>query len=195
MDVQVAQGRAEDLLGPFLKNRPPIVGLVWVKSHAHLDPAVNHAKFLDRLKMDGQFSVPRERLTSSKTEQSLSAFSERAQGGHETAEEAKPDVVSSLVGVVGVRRGVALTRSLTFDVPGAEAKLSGTYGLVNGVAQLEGMLKMDSDLSHVTTGWKSILLKPLAPFFRKKPAGAVVPIKVTGSPGKYKVGANLMGGK
>lgn len=195
LDVEVEKGRAEDLLGPFLKHTPPITGMVWLKSHAHLDPSVHGAKFLDRLKMDGTFSIPRERLTSRSTEQSLTAFSERAQGGHETKQEAAPTVVSSLVGTVAVRHGVALARDLRFEVPGAAAKVSGTYGLQKGEAKLHGTLRMDSDLSHVTTGWKAMLLKPLAPFFRKKPAGAVIPVKVTGRPGNYKVGANLMGGK
>jgi hypothetical protein len=46
---------------------------------------------------------------------------------------------------------------------------------------------MDTDISHTATGFKSFLLKPLAPFFRKKNAGAVVPIAVTGTPGHYHV--------
>ena len=195
LDLEVAKGRPEDLLGPFLSHTPPVVGMVWLKSHAHLDPAVHHARFLDRLKMNGQFSVPQERLTSTKTEKSLTAFSERAQGGHESAEDARPEVVSSLVGVASVRHGVVHARDLRFVVPGASAEMSGTYGLQHGEADLKGMLRMEADLSHVTTGWKAMLLKPLAPFFHKKPAGTAVPVKVTGTPGKYKVGANLMGGK
>ena len=46
---------------------------------------------------------------------------------------------------------------------------------------------MKSDVSHVTTGFKSVLLKPFAIFFKKKHAGAVIPIAVTGTPGHYKV--------
>jgi len=44
----------------------------------------------------------------------------------------------------------------------------------------------------VTTGWKSMMLKPLAPFFKKKPAGAVFPIAVTGGPGNYKIGQDFL---
>jgi len=50
-----------------------------------------------------------------------------------------------------------------------------------------GNLRMDTDISHTTTGFKSFLLKPLAPFFKKKNAGALVPIAVTGAPGHYQV--------
>jgi hypothetical protein len=51
---------------------------------------------------------------------------------------------------------------------------------------------MDTDISHTATGFKSWLLKPLAPFFKKKNGGAVVPIAVTGGPGNYKVTQDLM---
>jgi hypothetical protein len=54
---------------------------------------------------------------------------------------------------------------------------------------------MDSDISHVTTGLKSLLLKPLIPFFRKDNAGAVIPIAVTGGPNDYKVSQNLLHNK
>jgi len=50
---------------------------------------------------------------------------------------------------------------------------------------------MNTDVSHTATGFKAFLLKPVAPFFKKKNAGAVVPIAVTGTPGKYNVEANL----
>jgi hypothetical protein len=55
-----------------------------------------------------------------------------------------------------------------------------------------GNLKMDTDISHTATGFKSWLLKPLAPFLKKKNLGAVVPIAVTGGPGNYKVTEDLM---
>jgi hypothetical protein len=51
---------------------------------------------------------------------------------------------------------------------------------------------MDTDISHTSTGLKSWLLKPLAPFFKKKDRGAVVPIAVTGGPGHYRVTQDLM---
>jgi hypothetical protein len=50
---------------------------------------------------------------------------------------------------------------------------------------------MQSDISHTTTGFKSMLMKPLIPFFKKKSAGAVIPIAITGRPGNYKVTQNL----
>jgi hypothetical protein len=51
---------------------------------------------------------------------------------------------------------------------------------------------MESDISHAATAFKSLLLRPLAPFFKKHHAGAVVPITVTGGPGNYKVSQDLL---
>ena len=198
IDLNVVNGRAEDLLGPFLKKRPPIVGAVWVKSHAHVDPAVGGAKFLHRLHMTGTFRVPAERLTNEHSESALSAFSQRAQGGRETTDEAasdpRADVLSSVDGSVTMQDGVLLTRRLRFELPGASADLTGTYDLHDGAAHLLGKLTMAADLSHAVTGWKSVLLRPLAPFFKKQAVGTVVPIAVTGVPGSYKVGQDVFHG-
>jgi hypothetical protein len=40
---------------------------------------------------------------------------------------------------------------------------------------------MKAKLSQMTKGWKSILLKPVDPFFHKNGAGTEVPFKVTGT--------------
>jgi hypothetical protein len=83
------------------------------------------------------------------------------------------------------------TQRITFQTPGVAVDLSGNFNLHNSTVNLTGNLLMQSDISHTSTGFKSVLMKPLIPFFKKKNAGAVIPIAVTGSPGKYKVTQNL----
>jgi hypothetical protein len=198
LDIVVTKGRAEDLLRPFLHELPPVAGFVWMKSHARVVPGGHGVKFLDRLQMDGGFEVPAERITNHAVEKKLSAFSARAQGavsGESEAgnpQDAVADAVSSLAGKATIRHGVLSTERLTFVVPGAVANLKGTYNFRGGAVHLTGDLRMDADISHATTGFKSAMLKPLAPFFKKKKAGAVVPIAVTGVPHQYKVGQNLL---
>ena len=199
LELTVEKGRAEDLLRPFLHDQVPITGVVWLKSHAHIAPAGHGAKFLDRLQMDGGFNVPAERLTNPGTEKKLTAFSQRAQGSASSkgdpgdpAATGVADVVSSLDGQVTIRKGMLSTHRLTFAMPGASADLNGTYNFRGGAVHLVGDLKMDSDISHAATGFKSVLLKPLAPFFKKGNAGAVIPIAVTGVPHQYKVSQNLL---
>ena len=198
VDLSSADARVQDLLRPFLSGRPPVAGSVVFKAHAHLAPQPDGAKFLQRLTVDGSFAVPNQRLTDPAKENALTAFSERAQG-HQTkndSDPAQPDpsaiVLSRVEGDVKVRDGVVSTENLEFAMPGASADLKGTFNLRSGSVHLLGDVKMESDISHVTTGFKSLLLKPLAPFFKKKDAGAVVPIAVTGEPGDYKVSQNLL---
>ena len=85
-----------------------------------------------------------------------------------------------------------LASRITFVVAGAAANMNGTFNFKNRNVNLVGQLTMDTDITHVTTGFKSFLLKPLVPFTKKKSAGAVIPIAITGGPGHYKVGQNFL---
>jgi hypothetical protein len=192
LDIAVTRGRAEDVLRPFIHEDIPISGSVWIRSHAYVGPPGDG--FLERLRVDGVFDVPAERVEDRDTQKSLSEFSQRAQGiksdgSNPTSGENGPatDALSSLKGSTSIRNGVASTQQLTFKIAGAEAELKGTFNFHNKQAHLTGNLKMDTDISHTTTGFKSWLLKPISPFFKKKNVGAVIPIAVTGTPGSYKV--------
>jgi len=197
LDISVDHGRVEDVMRPFIHGNIPITGPVSLKSHAYLGPPGDG--FIARLRLNGSFDVPADKVTDKDTEKSLSAFSQRAQGrqkntGLDSDPKAPPpgtDVLSSLDGPARVENGVASTTHLKFRVPGADATLAGTYRFHGNAVHLTGNLKMDTDISHTTTGFKSFLLKPLAPFFKKKNAGAVISIAVTGVPGHYKVSQDL----
>lgn len=190
LDVAVTNGRAQELLRPFLHDEAPVTGAVWLRSHVYLAPAKEGRKFLQRLRMDGDFDIPAQRLTNQPTEQKLSAFSQRAQNPKIPKDEA--DVLSSLKGRAEIQNGIVSTENLSFQMPGASVDLTGTFNLLGGDVHMLGDLHMQSDISHVTTGFKSVLLKPLSPFFRKDHAGAVVPIAITGSPHHYKVSQNIL---
>lgn len=198
LDISVTRGRAQDLLRPFLHGEVPISGPVWLRAHAYLAPSTRSAGFFQRLHVNGDFNVPRELATDPNVEESLTAFSRREEHGTEDQAtggdpptSGSADVVSSVRGPASIRDAVVSTRGLTFQVPGARAVLDGTFNLRTSAVHLDGKLAMQKNLSHATTGFKSFLLKPLAPFFKKKNAGAVIPIAVTGVPGSYKVAQNI----
>jgi len=196
LDIEVKSGRAEDVMRPFLGHEVPITGSVWLHSHAYLQPGGQGLGFLQRLHITGAFDVPRERVTDQKTEKSLTDFSHRAQGDKDPDEKAgdtlsHADALSSLKGPARIEDGVASSPHLMFQVAGAQADLSGTFNFHNKLVHLVGDLRMKSDISHTASGFKSFLLKPLAPFFKKKHAGALIPIAVTGGPGNYHVTQNL----
>ena len=200
LDITVVSGRAQDLLRPFLHDEVPLSGPVVLHSHVYLAPSGKGLKFLKRLYVDGTFDIPAERLTNQTTERKLSAFSQRAQGLRSIKGEAPgdpdltthSDVLSSLNGRAKISDGVVSTQRLTFQMPGAAIDLNGTFNFRDRTVHLLGNLHMLSDISHITTGFKSLLLKPLIPFFKKDNFGAVIPIAITGSPHRYKVTQNLL---
>jgi hypothetical protein len=70
---------------------------------------------------------------------------------------------------------------LHFLIPGTHADLVGEYSLDGKTFDFHGTLRLDAKLSQMTSGWKSILLKPVDPFFAKHGAGTEVPFKITGT--------------
>ena len=148
LDLDVKDGRAEDLLGLFMHDDVPVTGPVWIHAHAYLEPSGNGAEFLQRLHVKGGFEVPRERLSDRQTEASLTAFSERAQGrkvpdpekGAASSEHAAADALL-LQGTAEIRNAVVSSPRLTFRVPGAEADLGGTFNLHSKAVHLVGQLQ------------------------------------------------------
>lgn len=206
LDIEVANGRVQDVMRPFLADQVPLTGPVWLRSHAYLAPSSPNQGFLHRLQVDGSFTVPSERMTDRDSERSLSDFSRRAQDRNDKAAEPDPggaepepggrtDVLSFMQGPARIRDGIASSENLIFRIPGADAHLVGTFNFHQKSVHLTGELRMQTDISHTTTGFKSFLLKPLAPFFKKKKAGAVIPIAVTGTPGHYQVTQDIVHGK
>src|SRR6185437_12944024 len=192
LDIHVDRGRVQDVMRPFIHGEVPITGPVSLKTHAYLGPP--GVGFVARLRLNGSFYIPAEKVTDKKVERELSDFSRRAQVKQkpkESIETGSTNAISSLAGPARIENGVASTPRLSFRVPGAQATLAGTYRLHNDEVRLTGNLKMDTDISHTATGFKAFLLKPLAPFFKKKNAGADVPIAVVGTPGHYEVKQNI----
>ena len=63
----------------------------------------------------------------------------------------------------------------------AEAKLHGTFGLLDERVNLHGELKTATSLTKTTHGIKAVFAKVLEPFFKKRPHVTVVPVKIGGT--------------
>jgi hypothetical protein len=57
----------------------------------------------------------------------------------------------------------------------------GTYGLLTEQVDLHGTLQVDNKLSEGSKGVKSVLLRSVEPFLKKKKDGEIVPIKIGGT--------------
>ena len=103
-----------------------------------------------------------------------------------------PDtVLADLNGRVVLAQGIAHFSDLRFSVPGAKARMQGTYDILNHKIDLHGRMRVDSNISKTQTGFKSLLLKIMDPIFKKKKKGEVVPIHIVGTYEKPQFGLDL----
>lgn len=177
LEAHSSKARIEDLLWVFVSSpRPAMNGAIGLEGHIVLPPGKE--KFLRRIQIDGDFHISEALFTNTATEEKLTEFSERAQVTHAAGSK---DVNADMESVVKLREGVAHLSHGIFYVPGATAKMAGTYDLMNEAIHLRGTLILQASLSKAAGGFKSILLLPLDPLYRKGDAGAVVPLRMTGT--------------
>jgi AsmA-like C-terminal region len=171
--------RLEDLLRLAIKSdKPFMTGIVNLKTKFNLPPG--DVDVIDKLALDGQFVVEDARFKNASVQEKIDSLSRRARGEKKTSEPDE-EVVSDLQGRFTLKNSVMTFSKLSFGVPGALIRLSGSYGLSDEIMDFHGTLRMQAKLSQTMTGYKSWLLKAADPFFSKGGAGAVLPIKITGS--------------
>lgn len=177
MNLRVRNGHIQDFLFLFLKDRTaPMTGRFEFKGTAILPP--EREPFIRKIQLQGDFGVGSGHLTNPATQANLEQLSERAEGEKDDPPES---VLSDLKGHVVLRRGIATFSNLSFSVPGALAKLEGTYSLATHRINLRGKVFMKANLPQATKGVKSFFLKIINPFLKKNHhGGAIVPVIVTG---------------
>ena len=106
-------------------------------------------------------------------------LSKRASGKKKDTET--PTVTADIKGSVLLSNEITKFQDVSFEVPGAEATLHGTYNLEDTKIDFHGDLKTEASLSDDSSGVKAVLLKPLDPLFKRKHVGAVVPVEMTGT--------------
>jgi hypothetical protein len=191
LDVTIAKGRIEDLLKLAVRTDPPVMtGVVRLKTNFDLPPG--DPVMSDRLKLAGRFEVTEAHFANEKIQNKIDALSLRSQGKPKLAKENSGDVVSSdLSGVFILEKGVINFSQLQFEIPGTRVNLTGKYSLDGNEFDFHGKARLDAKLSHMVTGWKSILLKPADPFFSKDGAGTELPVKVTGTKSEPHFGSDF----
>ena len=135
----------------------------------------------DRLQLAGSFQVPVGHFTNDKIQTRIDNLSLRGRGEPKLIGKEDADVPTDLKGRFVLQDGALSFSMLHFQIPGTHADMTGKYSLDGATFDFHGLLKTDAKLSQMTTGWKSILLKPVDPFFHKNGAGAEIPFKITGT--------------
>ena len=175
LDVALQSARIEDLLKLGVRTDPPIMtGSVQMKTRLSLAPG--DATVTDRLQLSGNFHVPQGHFTNPKVQGKLDSLSLRSQGHPKQAQEhTEENVPVDLQGVFTLKNGLLSFSMLHFLVPGTHVDMTGDYGLDGKEFDFHGTARLDAKVSQMTTGWKSILLKPVDPFFSKNGAGQKSP--------------------
>jgi hypothetical protein len=176
LDVTVDKGRLEDLMRLAVKaDKPPMTGAITFRTK--FDLPHEKGNIAERLNLNGKFLVAHGEFTSPEVTSKIKTLSRKAQGRPD--EQDAGSSVSELKGNFILDNSVLTFKGLTFQVTGAEVALNGTYRLQKEELDFHGKLRMQAKLSQTIKGAKSLLLKPVDPFFRKN-GQTEVPIKITG---------------
>jgi AsmA-like C-terminal region len=190
LNATVQGGHIEDLLRLFNKDsKPPMEGVTNIR--ARVAWPSSDQSFLKRVSLQGDFSIAQARWQNPERQANVNDLSKRASGNKKDANT--PDVTADIKGNVSLSNAIGTLHDVSCKIPGAEAILSGTYNLENSKIDFHGDLKTESALSNETNGVKAVLLKPLDPLFKRKHAGAVVPVAMTGTYSDPHFGLSLTG--
>jgi hypothetical protein len=189
LDAVVNTGELEDMLFLSMKGPKPLIsGAIRFRSKIVIPPG--NVDVADKMFLDGAFTVDAAHFSELNVQEKVNELSHRGEG---KPTESKDDTVASdLKGKFKADKGVITFSGLSFRVPGVGINLNGTYGLASGEMDFKGTVKLEAKISQTTTGWKSLLLKAIDPFFeKKKNVGAEIPIRITGTADKPSFGLAL----
>ncbi len=194
LDVDIPAGQIRDFLDLAVKTQPSVLsGTVNMKAKLTIPPG--QQSVTQKIGVRGTFLLTRIHFSNPEVEDKVDMLSLRAQGKPDEAHAGAPDVHSRMNGSFNLSSGRMAFSRLDYALPGATVELAGQYTLDGRKFDFTGKVRTTALLSQMTsTWWKSLLLKPVDPFFHKHGAGAEIPIKITGTNTAPKFGLNL-GGK
>lgn len=166
---------------------PPADGKLIID--AALDLPQGKQPVLDRVALEGTVRAERVKFSNDAVQDKIDELSRRAQG--RPKDESIDEVASRMSAKFSLRKGIFTYQGLSFRVQGADIRLAGTHSLKSKALALEGVALLNASVSETQTGFKSWLLKPFDPLFRKNGAGTRLVIKVDGTQDQPKVGLDF----
>jgi hypothetical protein len=191
LNADVPNGRIEDFLRLAVKAKPVLMtGRLEMKSKIHIRPGKE--RVIEKMGLRGKFQLRSIHFTNSEWQDKVDMLSLRARGQADQAKPGAADVKSTITGDFVMGQGKLQFGKLLYSMPGADVNMVGVYSLDGNELDFTGKVRTKAALSQmVATWWKSWLLKPVDPFFKKNGAGAEIPIKISGSRGAPKFGLDL----
>jgi hypothetical protein len=203
LQINMTRARIEDLLWLGVNTDPPVItGNAHVNTAFDLPPDPSHTLTVaKRLGLKGTFTVTGVHFSSAATERKIDSISLRTQGKPKEANSLKdkdgriiPDEVdlpATLSGNFTLQHSLLNLDPAEFKVPGLDATFNGNYSLDGQRFDFSGNAKIDATVSQMVTGWRSMLLKPFDPMFKKHGAGTYIPFHVGGTKEEPKFGLEL----
>jgi len=203
LQISMTHARIEDLLWLAVNSSPPVItGAVRMNTGFDLPPDPSHTLTVaHRLGLKGNFIVNGVRFSNAETDRKIDSISLRTQGKPKDANSLKdkdgriiPDEVdlpATLSANFTLQRSLLNLDPGEFKVPGMDATFTGSYSLDGQRFDFSGNAKLDATVSQMFTGWRSMLLKPIDPLFKKHGAGTYVPFHVGGTKEAPKFGLEL----
>ena len=191
LDVNIPAGQIQDFLQLAVKTSPVVMtGGLQMKTKLHIRPGPESVS--KKIGLKGGFTLRQIHFTNPEVEDKVDMLSLRAQGDPKAAKPGAEDVHSQMVGQFVMADGRLSFSKLDYTLPGADVSLAGEYTLDGERFEFDGKVRTKAKVSQmVASKWKSILLKPVDPFFKKDGAGAVIPVKVSGTRSAPKFGLDL----
>jgi AsmA-like C-terminal region len=185
LHVVIDRGRIEDFMALAMKGSPTLMrGALATKAHLVIPPGP--VSVSRKMRLAGTFAITGAMLNNPKMQEQIDSLSMRAQGKPKLANAQDAEVVGSAVsGTFSQADAVLDVSELNFKIPGAQAEMSGQVQLVASTFEFHGKVKTEATASQMTTGWKSLLVKPFDKLLKKDGAGVELPIKVTGTRSTY----------
>lgn len=188
VNVKSSTADLGELLTFVSKSSQPVAnGILTID--AAMDLPQGQAPVLDRLALEGSVRAERVRFSSDAVQDKIDDLSRRGQG--RPKDESIDDVASRMSTKFVLSKGVFTYRGLSFVVNGADIRLDGTHSLKSKQVDLSGVAMLKASVSQTQTGFKSWLLKPFDPLFRKNGAGSRLVITVAGTQDQPKVGLDV----
>ena len=187
LHLTAPNGRIEDILGLFVSEpRSPMSGETSLQARAEI-PARDEP-FLKKVKLRGSFGVVAGTFAKPETQRDVDQLSAGARGQNK---DDPATVLTDLKGQVDLSAGTAHFSNLSFGIPGAKARMHGTFNVINHRIDLHGKMRVETRISKTSRGFKGLLLKLMDPIFRKKKKGEIVPVYISGTYEKPQFGLDL----
>jgi len=188
LTVTMKDARFEDLLRLSVKSdEPPMRGRLDIDTGFELPPGDEDVP--QRLRLRGRFAIRGGRFASDTAQNKIDELSRRGRG--DPGNSAVANVVSAFGGAFTLQDGTLRLPGLHFSVQGARVNLDGRYTLRDQGLDFTGALQLDAPVSQTVTGFKSILLKPIDPLFRRNGAGTHLPIRISGTVNQPNFGVDV----